>query len=341
MIGYGDSCDREDEYLHLSETETANSVKEFSRFMVHEFGEHYLCRTPTDEERERVLKIFRERGFPGGFSSWDTKHFQWKNCPVRLAGQHKGHAEGGKKTLILETIADPDLYLWSIFFGEAGSLNDINVLDKSSIVLSILNGKFDLKTDEYEINGHLRNWLYFLADGIYPDWAIFVKTFQCPLDEKESYFAQCQESARKDVERAFAVLILRFQILQRAIRMWYLEDICNLLYCCVIMHNMVVEERRQQHPETPVADWMERNVASLQVNTQEEPTDCNVSGLQEDTNRISLFGEAQDPSINAEVYSALAERVATVSRNMMDSGEHRRLREDLMNHLWERHQAEK
>jgi hypothetical protein len=121
-------------------------------------------------------------------SSWDCKHFNWKNCPVRLAGQHKGRSEGGKKTLILETIADPDLYLWSIFFGEAGSLNDINVLDKSSIVTSILNGKFDLIKEEYMINGRFRDWLYFLVDGVYPNWLIFIKSVRYPVDEIESHF---------------------------------------------------------------------------------------------------------------------------------------------------------
>jgi hypothetical protein len=35
-----------------------------------------------------------------------------------------------KKTRVLEAIADPDLYSWYYFFGEAGSLNDINILNK-------------------------------------------------------------------------------------------------------------------------------------------------------------------------------------------------------------------
>jgi hypothetical protein len=42
--------------------------------------------------------------------------------------------------LILEAIADADTYMWYVFFGEVGSLNDTNILDKSSIVGSILGG---------------------------------------------------------------------------------------------------------------------------------------------------------------------------------------------------------
>ncbi|GJY07304.1 ALP1-like protein isoform X1, partial [Tanacetum coccineum] len=47
---------------------------------------------------------------------------------------------------------------------------------------------------------------YYLADGIYPQWATFVKSFMVANDAKHSYFKKRQESARKDVERAFGVL---------------------------------------------------------------------------------------------------------------------------------------
>nr|GEX40675.1 hypothetical protein [Tanacetum cinerariifolium] len=47
---------------------------------------------------------------------------------------------------------------------------------------------------------------YYLADGIYPELASFVKSFTVATDPKHTYFKQRQESARKDVERAFGVL---------------------------------------------------------------------------------------------------------------------------------------
>ena len=57
------------------------------------------------------------------------------------AGQQKGKE---KNTLILEAICDPGTYIWYCFFGEPGSLNDLNILKKLTIVGSILNGTMDL-----------------------------------------------------------------------------------------------------------------------------------------------------------------------------------------------------
>jgi hypothetical protein len=345
MIGYGDAADRQDEYLRISETETIDSVKEFSRHMVQVFGNEYLCRNPTQEEKARILALNEQRLFPGQFASWDCKHFVWKNCPIVLAGQHRGHGEGRKNTLILEAIADLDLYCWFLYFGDAGSLNDINVLDKSSIVASILDGTFDLKTEDYEINGHVRDWMYFLADGIYPDWAIFVKTIGKPITPMELLFAMLQEGDRKDVERFFGVLVSRFHILGRPLRFWYMEDICNLLYCCVIMHNMIVEEHRSLHPDVPVGPWLEeaasrfRNerrtaaaaaAATQANNNQQQQSDNNGNQAQ-----WSLFGHAAAvDEINHDIQEMLAARVATVSENMMNANEHYRLKNDLMIHIW-------
>jgi hypothetical protein len=335
MIAYGDAADHQDEYLRISETSTMDSLKEFNRFMVESFGEEYLCRNPTEEERQRILHLNQQRLFPGMFASWDCKHFPWKNCPVQFAGQHDGHAEG--KTLILEAIADLDLYCWYIHFGEAGTLNDTNVFDKSSIVASILDGSFDLKCEDYIINGHVRNWMYFLADGIYPPWAIFVLSIRSPILPIEALFARIQEGDRKDVERFFGVLVARFHILERPIRMWYMKDIYNLLYSCVIMHNMIVKDRRSLHPDEAVGPWLEQAAAQFR-NEHESVAEINNRQQQhdDDDNAWSLFGcTANDTAGNAAVGEMLAARVATVSQNVENQEEHYRLKNDLMMHIWQ------
>jgi len=85
---------------------------------------------------------------------------------------------------------------------------------------------------------------YYLADGIYPEWATFVKTIHLPQCSKDKLFAERQEGARKDVERAFGVLQARFAILQSPARMWQVQSLTEIMYACIILHNMIVEDER-------------------------------------------------------------------------------------------------
>lgn len=47
---------------------------------------------------------------------------------------------------------------------------------------------------------------YYLADEIYPKWAIFVKTIPRLQGEKRKLFFKYQKGRRKDIERVFDVL---------------------------------------------------------------------------------------------------------------------------------------
>ena len=119
---------------------------------------------------------------------------------------YTGHCH--EPTIILEVVASQDLWIWHAFFGLPGSLNDINVLDRSPVFTLLANGH--APPVNYIINGHEYRMGYYLADGIYPNWSTFVKTILCPQGLKKKHFAKAQESARKDVEREFGVLQARF-----------------------------------------------------------------------------------------------------------------------------------
>ena len=159
---------------------------------------------------------------------------------MRWAGQHQGHSEGGQTSLILEGIADHRKYIWQLNFGDAGSLNNLNVLDGSSIVGSMLNGNLDLNIEEYTIKGNTRDWCYFLVNGIYLKWTTFVNTYSNPVEQEKKTFAARQESVRKDIECAFGIVVQRFHILKRPLRNWYVKDITNIVHAYVILHNMIV-----------------------------------------------------------------------------------------------------
>jgi hypothetical protein len=91
-------------------------------------------------------------GVPGMVGSIDCMHVGWRLCPVAWQGQF----EGAKKrpTLILEACADYTLWLWHSSFNHPGSLNDINVWDRSPLLEEFLDGTFSSDVDfEFNIDG--------------------------------------------------------------------------------------------------------------------------------------------------------------------------------------------
>ncbi|CAM8886269.1 unnamed protein product [Rhodiola kirilowii] len=130
-------------------------------------------------------------------------------------------------------------------FPVGGSNNDINVLDRSPIFDDILEGR--APEVNYSINENNYDMGYYLADGIYPEWATFVKTIPRPQGEKRKLFAKYQEGQRKDVERAFGVLQSRFAIIRGPARFWDKRDLARIMRACIILHNMIVEDERNTY----------------------------------------------------------------------------------------------
>jgi len=96
---------------------------------------------------------------------------------------YTGHCR--EPTIILEAMASQDLWIWHAFFGMPGSLNDINVLDRSPIFAALAEGR--TAPVNYTINGYKYIMGYYLADEIYPNWSTFVKTIPRPLGAKRKY----------------------------------------------------------------------------------------------------------------------------------------------------------
>lgn len=202
MLAYGTPADLWDENLRIAETTVIECMNTFCRGVIECFGPTYL-RKPNAEDIQRLLHIGEARGFPGMLGSVDCMHWQWRNCPVAWKGQYTRGDQCGP-TVMLEAAASHDLWIWYVFFGVAGSNNDINVLNRSPLFTDVIQGR--APEVHFTINGNEYNMGYYLPDGIYPEWATFVKTIHLPQCAKDKLFAEHQEGARKDVERAFGVL---------------------------------------------------------------------------------------------------------------------------------------
>ncbi|XP_024190477.1 uncharacterized protein LOC112194475 [Rosa chinensis] len=99
----------------------------------------------------------------------------------------------------------------------------------------------------YYINGTPYEFGYYLADGIYPKWATLVQSIRQPENEQEEYFSIKQKAYRKDVERAFGILQARYAIVRQPARGWDNDSLSTIMLACIILHNMIVKDERDDY----------------------------------------------------------------------------------------------
>ncbi|XP_052142275.1 uncharacterized protein LOC127761981 [Oryza glaberrima] len=140
------------------------------------------------------------------------------------------------------------------------------------------------------------------------EWAVFVKTVTAPRLAEDKLFALKQEGAGKDVECAFGVLQSRFDIIRRPARLWKQGDVINIMQACVILHNMIVEDEKEA-----IRDVLDLNynpsatiVLPPKVQRSDNPDPCFTKVLRRN--------------------SAIKARPT-----------HRKLKKDLIEHIWQRY----
>ncbi|KAG2299088.1 hypothetical protein Bca52824_035560 [Brassica carinata] len=270
QLAYGCAADAVDEYMRFAETTARKCLHIFTAAIITLFGDEYL-RRPTPEDLARLLHMGEERGFPGMIGSIDCMHWEWKNCPTAWRGMYSRGT--GKPTIVLEAVASKDLWIWHAFFGAPGTMNDLNILDRSPVFDDIINGI--APEVNFYANGNPYHLAYYLTDGIYPKWATFIQSIRLPQSQKHSLFAQTQESVRKDVERAFGVLQARFSVVKNPSNLWDKEKIGNIMRACMILHNMIVEDERSsftQYNRNEFQDTQEPDTFSVNMRSDNIPS---------------------------------------------------------------------
>ncbi|XP_065869318.1 protein ALP1-like [Euphorbia lathyris] len=297
ILAYGIPADAVDEYCKIAESTAIESFKKFCHSIVEIFSEQYP-RSPNANDIARLLHIGKSCGFPGMLGSLDCMHWQWKNCPTAWHGQYSGRS--GSPIIILEAVADYDLWIWYAYFGMPGTNNDINVLESSHLFSNLANSiappmHYTIQRKKYHMG-------YYLADGIYPKWSTLVQTIQDPQTLKMKHFAKKQESCRKDVERAFGVLQSKFAIIRNPVRFWKKNVLQDVMRTCIILHNMIIEDERDL--EAPINVLIDKSTANVQMR----------------------------PNYKAQ-FNEFLER----QRQIKDQKAHFELRNALIEHLWEEH----
>uniref|UniRef100_A0A0D3CLL7 DDE Tnp4 domain-containing protein n=1 Tax=Brassica oleracea var. oleracea TaxID=109376 RepID=A0A0D3CLL7_BRAOL len=210
------------------------------------------------EDLQRLLHIGELRGFPEMIGNIDCMHWEWENCPTAWKGQYS-----------------------------CGTLNDINVLDRSPVFDDIINGR--APQVNFSVNGRKFDLAYYLTD-----------------EPKAVLFAQRQEAARKDVERAFRVLQARFAIVKNPVFSWDKVKIGKIMRACMILHNMIVENERGEYTQYDVSDFQQ--------------------GEGSGSSHVDL-------TFSTDIPTNIANQMGVRTR-IRDRQTHQQLKSDLVQHLW-------
>ena len=239
QLAYGSGSDSETEYTGVEKDLGRHCLYGFCQFVVRFYGPTFLNKWDKTE-MEKEMAVNAARGFPGMLGSIDCQHWRWKNCPVGLQGVYQDRNE--VRSIVAEAIAGHDMYIYQAYVGLPGCLNDLNILSRTDTQKKYMRSyairhRFKLGATTYK-------GAYFLADGIYPKWAWFVKTIPLPVTRKQRFFAKKQEGVRKDVERAFGRLHSKWHILKNPGRCHKVKYLKIIWLCCISLHNMTIRDQQ-------------------------------------------------------------------------------------------------
>ena len=239
LISLGCATDSVAEYTGVKAECARDALYSFCNFICRTYGPEYLGRWG-EEELKKEMEVNAKRGFPGMMGSIDCTHWKWRNCPIAWQGMYQDRNRN--RSIVAEAIAGHDMYFFQAFVGLPGSLNDINIMNQTTMQKNYMNSiAIDHK---YNIGGGEFVGAYFLADGIYPNFPYLVKSIPEPLTQREKNFATVQEACRKDVERAFGRLLAKWHILATAGRSHKLKYLKSIWMTCFILHNMTLRDQQ-------------------------------------------------------------------------------------------------
>jgi hypothetical protein len=203
-FAYGVAPHAFSDYFQMSKPFAAKCCDEYADTVRSLYSEEYL-RVPDSVDMKNITKLHQDvHRVEGMFGSLDCMHNGWKNCPKAWQASYKSGKESGGPTVVLEAVADYHLWFWHAWFGYEGSLNDLNILNLSPLLKSLVDGTFvDVEKSAnvvpFQVAGDLFQRLFVLVNGIYPQYSRFVKGIHLPVTESEKSFTAWQEAARKDI----------------------------------------------------------------------------------------------------------------------------------------------
>jgi hypothetical protein len=118
---------------------------------------------------------------PGMLGSLDVTKVHWKNCPTTFKGQFQGQEK--YRSIGLECVLDYRLWFWHASFGFSGTLNNINIWERSCLLESMLSGSHSKIDHNFLLDSEVFSKLFYLIDKLYTSLTRFLGT-ETDLDKE-------------------------------------------------------------------------------------------------------------------------------------------------------------
>ena len=162
FLAYGATYNRDSPYCEMSENAIRVGTEVFCQTLLSTPLKDKYLRPMSRSDAMKVAELhLRKFGTPGCMGALDCMHWIWDMCPVGWQGRFKGKEKHA--SIVFEALGDYNLWIWHAQFGHAGTLNEINILNKSNLKEILVNDMFKGYFDS-ELGGKVFKHLWILVD---------------------------------------------------------------------------------------------------------------------------------------------------------------------------------
>ena len=224
-----------------SESTLCRIFHEFCAWYTEVIYPKFVSVPKTRHELEKIMGPYIALGLNGACGSTDAVHFSWGCCPSHLTNLHTG--KEGIPTLAYNVTGNHDGSIIFCTAGTYGACNDKTLVRYDNFINEIRTNKW-YKNIEYDLRisetvSVKEKGVYCIVDGGYHRWASTMSASRLLVEENFVLWRKRMESVRKDIEDIFGVLKGRFRVLKLPILLHKKEQIDNMVFTCIGLHNML------------------------------------------------------------------------------------------------------
>lgn len=171
---------------------------------------------------------------------------------------------------------------WSLQFGLPRTLKDKNAMNCSALFQDMCAGRWFLFHPKVWAELSYTGMVYWLADGLYPNFRIPLTRIDNPTFLIENFIAKSHEAFQNGAKHVYAVLFSLWHILVSSSRIWPTADLRLIVKESEILNVMTVESTDKDHDDA----FGTKNIANIDV-------DAAIVPIRSQSNPVNAFAQAE------------------------------------------------